>query len=78
MANNCGNLNNIGGKRSHTYSMNHTLKSAMAETSNSSAGSADTNVVASTTTSASHHTSSNHCEDWNPNQIVYNKVCLWI
>lgn len=46
----------------YSYTRRH-LK-ALAEASNSAAGVGD----------GSQHVSSNHCEDWNPNQIVYNKV----
>ena len=67
MANNCGNVNSAGGKRPHT----HAMKSAMGEASNNS--NVETSIAVSGS-SSSHHTSSNHCEDWNPNQIVYNKV----
>ena len=34
-------------------------------------GNTTSNIVDNSNTQ---HVSSNHCEDWNPNQIVYNKV----
>ena len=46
----------------YSYTRRH-IK-ALAEASNSAGNDGD----------SSQHVSSNHCEDWNPNQIVYNKV----
>lgn len=48
----------------YSYTRRH-IK-ALAEASNSAANDGD----------SSQHVSSNHCEDWNPNQIVYNKVSV--
>lgn len=55
----------------YSYTRRH-LK-ALSEASNSGGNNGDGGGGGG---SSQQNDSINHCENWNPNQIVYNKVCL--
>jgi hypothetical protein len=52
------------------YNYHRRHMKALAEASNSA-----TYSDADSTSNPGNVSTSNHCEEWNPNQIVYNKVC---